>query len=222
MHHGPLVPYQHHATMPNRTFVVKHLMQRSNLIKNKSEVFLRQEKLQERYATDPSLALITDRAEVIGKNLHDPFRTEVSINEEIKVPFKAGVHRAVGGDHDAPNPGDLLCASLAVCFESTLRMIAGRLGIELVATKVIVTALVDVRGTLMLDRSVPVAFQSMHLEADIDTGSLSSRVQETLIRATKRSCIIYRTLKAGTPITMTVNGVSHEPSVANTVVNANA
>ncbi len=196
--------------MSNRTFLVKHLLQRTKLIKNKTEVFLRQEKLQERYTNDPSLALVTDRAEVIGKNLHDPFRTEVSINDELQVPFKVGVHRAVGGDHDAPNPGDLLCASLAVCFESTLRMIAGRLGIELVATKVNVSAIADVRGTLMLDRSVPVAFQSMHLEAAIDAGSLSAKVLETLIRATKRSCIIYRTLKPGIPISMTVNGVVHE------------
>lgn len=40
----------------------------------------------------------------------------------VRVPV--GVHRAVGGLHDAPTPGDLLCAALAACQDSTFRMIA--------------------------------------------------------------------------------------------------
>jgi uncharacterized OsmC-like protein len=71
-----------------------------------------------------------------------------------------GIHHAVGGYHDAPNPGDLLCAALASCLDSTLRIIAARLGVRLVALEVDVTADVDVRGTLMLDRAVPVGLRA--------------------------------------------------------------
>ncbi len=64
----------------------------------------------------------------------------------ISVPV--GVHRAVGGPHDMPTPGDLLCAALASCQDSAVRMVANRLGVEILALEVRVTAQVDVRGAL--------------------------------------------------------------------------
>ncbi len=169
-------------------------------MKTKSVVYQRHLPLIEAYTKNPELALITDKAEVIGENLGDPFRTKVSINEEMKVPFQIGVHRAIGGDHDFPNPGDLLCATLASCFESTLRMIAGRLNIKLEKTSVKASALVDVRGTLMIDPSVPVGFQRMHLEIEVMAESVKNNVMVALLKATKHSCVIYQTLKKGTPI----------------------
>lgn len=72
-----------------------------------------------------------------------------------------GIHRAVGGYHDAPNPGDILCAALASCLDSTIRIIADRLGITLTSLEVDVTAEVDVRGTLVVNRDIPVGFQAM-------------------------------------------------------------
>ena len=117
-------------------------------------------------------------------------------------PFKIGVHKAVGGDHDFPNPGDLLCASLASCFESTIRMISNKLGIELIETKIKANAQIDVRGTLMIGKSVPVGFQSMHIEALIIAKNANEKRLETLIKGAKYSCIVYQTIKQGTPITL--------------------
>lgn len=170
---------------------------------NQSEVSQRQKPLNELYRTDPSLAFITDSSEVIGTSLHDPFRTSVSISDELQVPFKIGIHRAVGGDHDYPNPGDMLCASLASCFESTLRMISNRLNIELSETIVKASAQVDVRGTLRIDKSVPVGFQSMQLDVVVVSKNTHERMINTLLRATEQSCIIYQTLKHCVPITIT-------------------
>jgi len=173
-------------------------------IKSGSVVHQRHLSLNENYQNDPALALITDSSEVIGTNLQDPFRTSVSVNEEMKVPFKIGVHKAVGGDHDFPNPGDLLCASLASCFESTIRMISNKLGIELQKTKIKASAKVDVRGTLMIDRSIPVGFQSMHIDAFIMAKNSNEKLLDTLISGAKHSCIIYQTINRGTPITLDV------------------
>ena len=158
--------------------------------------------LSDKYRIDAASALITDAAEVIGIDLYDPFRTTVSINNKMKVPFKIGVHRAVGGDHDFPNPGDLLCASLASCFESTLRLISNKLGIELFETKIRATAQVDVRGTLMIDKSVPVEFQSMHIDALIIAKNANEKLLNTLIKGAKHSCIVYQTIKKGIPSTL--------------------
>ena len=172
--------------------------------RNSSEVFQRQAALHQLYQHNPESALITDSSEVIGINLHDPFRTSVSINEEIGVPFIVGVHKAVGGDHDFPNPGDILCASLAACFESTIRLIADRLGVELIETRIKVTAVVDVRGTLVIDKSVPVGFQSMHIEAILIADNTSDTTMNSLVKGAEHSCIVYQTIKQGIPVTLNV------------------
>jgi len=166
----------------------------------KSEVYKRQIALNRKYSRDPEVARIRDLAVVHGKNLADPFRTEVVLNPELEVPLKVGVHRAVGGDHDHPNPGDILCAALASCYESTLRLIANRLGIGLNKTRVSVTAEVDVRGTLGADRRVPVGFQSMHMDIEVEVQDSPEKMAKTLLQATKHSCVVYQTLKNALPI----------------------
>lgn len=67
----------------------------------------------------------------------------------------------MGGDHDLPNPGDLLSAALAACLDSTIRIIADRNGVVLDHLVVDVRSEVDVRGTHMVDTSVPVGFQGI-------------------------------------------------------------
>ncbi len=188
--------------MSNTLFTTKTLFRKLKLLKNQSPVLLRHKKLEMIYSEDPSKAIIIDRAEVVGTHFHDPFRTTVVINKELHVPFRVGVHRAVGGDHDYPNPGDMLCATLASCLESTLRMIANRYNIVLTKTRVSVSAKVDVRGTLRIDLATPVEFQSMHVNLLVAAEGLNKKVLHTLIQGAKKSCIIYQTLKKGTPITI--------------------
>jgi uncharacterized OsmC-like protein len=161
----------------------------------------RQQPLIADYIKNPGAAWITDMAVIEGKDLHDPLHTTVTINEELKVNFPVGVHRAVGGYHDFPNSGDLLCAALASCFDTVLRMIANRLQITLIKTTVIATANVDVRGTLMVDKNVAVGFQSMGLEVEITVfNSVPIELAEKLIKATERSCIVLQTLLRGIPV----------------------
>ena len=167
----------------------------------KSIIKERQQPLMEKYIENPDAAFITDMAMIEGKNLDDPLHTSVTINEELKVDFPIGVHRAVGGDHDFPNSGDLLCAALASCFDTALRMIANRLDITLIKTKIIATAQVDVRGTLQVKKDVPVGFQSMGLEIEITVlNSVQTELTDRLLKATERSCIVLQTLLRGTPV----------------------
>ena len=159
----------------------------------------RQEPLMKSYLRRPEKAWITDVAFVEGKNLDKPFQTEVTINDELQQNFGIGVHRALGGYHDMPNPGDMLCATLASCFESTLRMIAERIGIKLQYTFVKAEAHVDVRGTLMMDKTVPVAFQSIDLYINVETENNQNKLP-LLLKATEKSCVIFQTLKLAIPI----------------------
>jgi organic hydroperoxide reductase OsmC/OhrA len=160
-----------------------------------------QQPLIESYIENPAAAWVTDMAIIEGKDLSDPIHTSVSINDELRVNFPIGVHRAVGGKHDFPNSGDMLCAALASCFDTALRMIANRLQISLIKTRIIATANVDVRGTLMVDKDVPVGFQSMGLEIEITVlNSIPTELADKLLKATERSCIVLQTLLRGTPV----------------------
>jgi hypothetical protein len=113
------------------TFTAKHIANKLNLRNATSKVAKRHQKLKTIYDDDAGKASIIDSAVVKGENLDDPFHTKVLMNDELNVPLKTGLHRAVGGDHDYSTPGDILCAALAVCFESTIRMIADKLEIQL-------------------------------------------------------------------------------------------
>src|SRR4030042_3162777 len=132
-------------------------------MKNDSgNVRFRQDPLRKRYRESPEEAMITDRAITTGGTECDPVTGKVVPGSKAHgVVWSFGIHRAVGGDHDLPNPGDLLAAALATCLDSTIRLIADRLGVSLISLSVEVVAEVDVRGCLLVDRSIPVGFQKM-------------------------------------------------------------
>ena len=167
----------------------------------KSIVYTRQKPLIETYLKQPGKALIVDYAKVEGKHFENPLHTSLILNNETENKLDVGIHRAIGGLHDIANPGDILCGALASCFESTLRMIANRLSIQLEKTTVIVKAFVDVRGTLQMDKTVPVEFQKMNLDVFITAKEETKpHLLHALLKGTEYSCVVYQTLKKALPI----------------------
>ena len=76
----------------------------------------RQDPLMERYIEKPEEALIIDKAKTKDGVKTDPFHGTLSLgDEELGVDLPFGIHKAVGGYSDVPNPGDLLCGALASC-----------------------------------------------------------------------------------------------------------
>lgn len=163
--------------------------------------------LYDRYEEAPEEAKITDRAVATGGVDRDPFHGVVEPGSlDYGVAWEFGIHRAVGGYHDAPNPGDLLCAALAACLDSTIRIIAGRLGVTLEKLDVTVAADVDVRGTLVIEEDVPVGFQSMECHVDIRAeDGTDPELVETLIEAAEYSCVNLQTLRSGVPVETTID-----------------
>ena len=117
-------------------------------------------------------------------------------------PWLVGIHRAVGGYHDLPNPGDILCAALAACFHSTLRIIADRLEIPIADLEVTTRAEVDVRGTLLVDRNVPVGFQQIKCQVRLQPAANVSPPEKVkmLQAAAEHSCVVLQTLRNGVPV----------------------
>ncbi len=165
----------------------------------------RQSPLATQYRDAPERAWTIDIASTgHGKaHINDPLHNDVTVAD---VTIAMGVHTAVGGDSDAPVPGELLSAALASCMDSTLRIVANRLSIQLTHLEVIVSAEIDVRGTLRLNPKVPVAFQKMHLSVAIDTvAGTPPHMVKALLSAAKASCVVMQTLKNPPEISAQVN-----------------
>lgn len=163
-----------------------------------------QKPLKATYRETPGLALVVDHARTSGDPVADPFHTRVEPMDGCGVTVPVGVHAALGGPHDAPTPGDLLCAALAACQDSAIRMVANLLGVELTALEVRVSATVDVRGAMAVDLSVPVGFQSMTCEVRMKVkDGTAPALLEKLQVAAQRSCVVRQTLGAPPPIVTT-------------------
>lgn len=165
----------------------------------------RQLPLQTRYQTTPAEAWITDRATTHSRDHAPsmPLYGSVALQDGRPTELTYGVHTAVGGESDYPVPGELLCAAIASCFDSTLRILANRFGIGLDALEVEVVAQVDVRGTLLVDRSVPVGFQKIEVCARLTTGRTPAPgMIERLMKAAEHSCVVLQTVRNGPEITV--------------------
>src|SRR5262245_60493597 len=161
----------------------------------------RQAPLRERYRSVPAEARIIDRAQTINACGGDAFHGVVVPANGTDAPLSFGIHRAVGGFHDDPNPGDLLSAALAACFDSTLRMIAEHLGIRLATLDVTVDAECDVRGCLLVDPAVPVGFQRMRCRVRLETDEdVDERKLQMLMAAAENSCVVMQTLRNGVTV----------------------
>jgi uncharacterized OsmC-like protein len=137
-----------------------------------------------------------------------PFHSTVVAGDGQGGPWRAGIHRAVGGYHDLPNPGDMLCAALATCFHSTLRIIADRLEISIASLEVKTQAEVDVRGTLLVDRSVPVGFQNIRCQVRLAPGAdVPPEKMKMLQAAVEHSCVVLQTLRNGVPVQTQFNEI---------------
>lgn len=168
---------------------------------HKSMVAQRQNPLRKSYRTDPQAAWITDGAVARVGDARDAFHGELVANNSGGQPWAIGIHRAVGGDHDLPNPGDILCAALAGCLHTTTRMLADRLDVPVLDLAISVTAEVDVRGCLLVDPNVPVGFQRMHVSVQLHVpdGIEPPRLR-LLMDMAERCCVVEQTLAGGTEI----------------------
>ena len=173
----------------------------------------RQKPLQDRYSKTPDEAWITDHA-VAESGGADPFHGRVTLGDGQAAPLDFGIHRAVGGDHDLPNPGDILCAALAACLDSTLRMIAARMAVPLDSVEIAVRAHVDVRGCLMVDRAVPAGFERIEVDVFLNPAAGADPEQiRMLASAAERCCVVLQTLRSDVPVTTTFSETAERARV---------
>jgi uncharacterized OsmC-like protein len=98
----------------------------------------------------------------------------------------------------------MLLQALVACAGVTLNAVATSLSLPVRDAKVRAEGELDVRGTLGVDRSVPVGFRHIRLGFEID-GDLSAEQRQTLVRLTERYCVVLQTIRSGPTVTVTVD-----------------
>jgi uncharacterized OsmC-like protein len=144
--------------------------------------------LKERYKKEPSAALLTLKAHGrLGEGITCKVQTGKALVE-------AGLHPATGGASQSACSGDMLLEALVACAGVTLSAVATALGIEIRDGNVLAEGNLDFRGTLGIDKGVPVGFQSIRLRFELETDATEDQLA-TLIRLTERYCVVYQTLR---------------------------
>jgi uncharacterized OsmC-like protein len=153
--------------------------------------------LKQRYREDPGSAAVTLRARAALDSAGVSCRVETG-----RAIAEAGLHPATGGDGSQLCSGDMLLEALVACAGVTLRAVATALEVDLRGGAVQAEGDLDFRGTLGVERDVPVGFGRIRLTFTLDTDADEERLA-TLLRLTERYCVVLQTLRAGPEIEVT-------------------
>jgi uncharacterized OsmC-like protein len=153
--------------------------------------------LKDRYRAEPASALKTMR--VTGELNMDKV---TCIVKSVRGPIEAGLHPAAGGPGEFACSGDMLLEALVGCAGVTLAAVATAMSIPIRTATLRAEGDLDFRGTLGVSKDVDIGFKEIRLYIDLDTDAPAEQV-ETLIKLTKRYCVVYQTLQK-TPTMTTV------------------
>jgi uncharacterized OsmC-like protein len=110
----------------------------------------------------------------------------------------AGLHTYTGGDGSAACSAEMLLEALVGCAGVTLSVVARALDIPLEKAVVRAEGRLDFRGTLGVDRSVPVGFENIQLVFEIATPASDEQLAK-LLELTERYCVVHQSLRETCP-----------------------
>ncbi|MFC7404073.1 OsmC family protein [Georgenia alba] len=163
---------------------------------NAAELRAVQGPLKEKYRNDPDSAATPVRASATFAE--DGLTATV---DGFAGTVRAGLHPAAGGSGDDACSGDMLLEALLGCAGVTLRTVATAMGLQVRSARLEATGSFDVRGTLGVDRTVPVGVTGIEITAEVDTDADDEALAK-LARSTERYCVVARSLAE--PPTFTV------------------
>jgi uncharacterized OsmC-like protein len=157
--------------------------------------------LKEKYRADPRAGLVVTEARSAPSDLSDPRHCAVAPTEFPEVRIQAGLHPAAGGAGDTPCSGDILAGALAICEESTIRSVAANMGVELESVDVDVRIHWDFRGTMGIDRDVPVGATGIDMRTRVKVkDGVDPERAKRLLASAERYCSTLQTLRNGVEV----------------------
>lgn len=154
----------------------------------------RQRALKNAYKGDPTRAKQVSAVHSVTPPNADTGKVRVAVDSEAGVELDIGAHVSVGGIEDVACSGDFFLASLAGCYEITLRLVAAASKLTINHLDVRVEGDWDASGTLGLDPDVPVGFTSIRILVDLDVDGPEDRIAK-LAGMTEQYCVVSQTLK---------------------------
>ena len=155
-----------------------------------------QKKIRSGIATNPITVVIE------SENQGD-FYTKVSVRDhllESDQPF------GFFGQNRGPKPSELVLAALAACQETTYRIYAEDMGIEIEKIAVRLTGTQDLRGFMALDEGIPAGFSLIEGIISIKT-SANQQELEKLQKRVDRYCPVLDDLLRPVDVKLTVNKI---------------
>lgn len=124
----------------------------------------------------------------------DTGKVRIAIDNPAGVELDIGAHVSVGGVEDGGCSGDYFLASLAGCYEITLRLVAAASKVTINRLGLRVEGDWDARGTLGMNSDVPVGFTGIRILVDLDADGPEERLAK-LGELTEQFCVVSQTLK---------------------------
>ena len=163
----------------------------------------RQAPIRDGYKSAPETAQIVLKVRSGKSELTDPLHCAIVPESAPSVAWRSGAHAAVGGDGDVPCSGDLLIGALAACQETTIRMVAANMGIELETLDVEVEADWDARGTLAMG-GYPIGLTAIRCRTRVRVpNDVQGERAAGLLRSAEKYCVVLNTLRNGVPVEST-------------------
>ena len=160
---------------------------------NSEQLQERQAPLKAKYRDNPASAVVTLRAD--GELGAEDVTCSVQTGKAL---VEAGLHPATGGGGQFACSGDMLLQALVACAGVTMQAVATNRGLD-VRGRVKAEGDLDFRGTLGLERDVPVGFTAIRLSFEL-TSSAPQEDLRALIKTTERYCVVLQTLVRGNDI----------------------
>lgn len=148
-----------------------------------------QKPLKEQYRRDPTSSRITLTAK--GSEQSTPLSCSVDIGRAI---YQAEAHTGVGGTGTSACSGDLLLGALAACAQLTCQLVATAMGVPTRRIEVVVSGDLDLQGTLGMSKEVPVGFEAIRVDFNLDAPSASVEQIKALREKTEQYCVVLQTL----------------------------
>ena len=145
--------------------------------------------LKDRYRAEPASALQTLRVE--GELRQDKVTCVV---KSVRGPIEAGLHPSAGGTGEFACSGDMLLEALVGCAGVTLAAVATAMSIPIRGGTLRAEGDLDFRGTLGVSKDAAIGFKEIRLSIHLDTDAPPEQI-ETLIKLTKRYCVVFQTLQ---------------------------
>ena len=153
--------------------------------------------LKQAYKDDPTLARVVMQAEAEICANQPACSVHTAAGKVV-----AGLHPAAGGDGTQACSGDMLLQALVACSGVTFSAVAIALGIPIQAASVRASGEMDFRGTLGVDRTVPVGLTAVELVFNIESTAPDDQLAK-LVELAERYCVVLQSLTQPAPFRCT-------------------